>query len=159
MITKERFAPNPLTAIFASGTSSRLDDLAETSNADAEVSESPIVKGIGIVGVFSVPARSGIAVIVGGSLAGITVNRNESVSVAPSSSVTVRVIVADPVWSGAGVTVTVRLLPVPLMTMFASGTSVGFEEAPETTSALANDSASETLKSIAGVDERRCDDQ
>ena len=49
-------------------------------------------------------------------------------------------------------TVTVRSLPVPAITMLASGTSVVFDETPVTTNAFANVSASETVKSIAGVD-------
>ena len=92
-----------------------------------------------------------MGVIVGATLAGITVNKKESVAVAPSSSVTVSVIVVDPIWSAAGVIVTVRFSPLPLNTMFASGTSKSFDEAPETTSEVASDSGSETLKSIAGV--------
>ena len=83
-------------------------------------------------------------------MAGITVNRNVSVSVAPSPSVTVRVIVVDPVWFGAGVMVTVRSVPSPSIWMFASGTSTSFDEAPETTSADAKVSGSETVKLIGG---------
>src|SRR3989441_505548 len=46
-------------------------------------------------------------------------------------SLTVTVIVAVPLWFRAGVTVTVRLAPEPPKTMFAAGTKVGLEEAPD----------------------------
>src|SRR6266487_6194146 len=45
-------------------------------------------------------------------------------------SLTLTVIVALPVWPVAGVTVTVRVVPLPPNTMLFSGTSVGLDELP-----------------------------
>ena len=63
-------------------------------------------------------------VIAGKSLTLLTVSKNDSVAVAPDLSVTVSVIVDEPYPLLAGVIVTVRLAPVPLMAMFAFGISV-----------------------------------
>ena len=66
-------------------------------------------------------------------------------------SLTETVIVAVPTWPEAGVTVTVRLAPEPLMTMFAFGTSVVFEEEPVTVRLVTAVSASPTMKESAVV--------
>ena len=50
-------------------------------------------------------------------------------------SLTVSVMVAVPLWFAAGVTVTVRAAPLPPRTMFASGTSVWFDEVAVTVEA------------------------
>jgi len=65
--------------------------------------------------------------MVGGSLTGFTVTAKlMGTFVVPS--LTVSVITARPLWSGAGVNVTVRLAPVPVITIFAFGiTAVAFE--------------------------------
>ena len=62
------------------------------------------------------------SLIVGASFTAFTVNTNVSVELAVPS-LTVSVIVALPFWLLAGVTVTVRLAPLPPSTMFASGTN------------------------------------
>src|SRR6266508_421594 len=64
----------------------------------------------------------------------VSVNVSDVVSV-PSLTVTVIVVVPD--WLASGVTVTVRLVPLPPKTIFAFGTRVVFEEAPETVRAAA----------------------
>lgn len=68
---------------------------------------------------------------VGGVLPDVTVIVNALFAVVVPSF-TVTVIVVDPVWPGAGVTVTVRLAPLPPKTMLAVGTRVVFPLAPET---------------------------
>src|SRR6266566_4240848 len=89
--------------------------------------------------------------IVGAVFAGaLTVNTKLSLLVR-LPSLTVTVIVAVPVWFGAGVTVTVRFAPEPPKTMLATGTKVGLEEAPETTRLPTAVCASPTVKAIAAV--------
>ena len=66
-------------------------------------------------------------------------------------SLTVTVIVATPLWLAAGVTVTVRLAPLPPKTMFAFGTNVGLDELPLTVKLPAAVSTSLTAKPIASV--------
>jgi len=61
----------------------------------------------------------------------VTVSTNVSLAVPPSPSVTVTVMVAVPNWSAAGVTVTVRLAPLPPKTMFPLGTNIVFDEVPD----------------------------
>src|ERR1044071_5545316 len=67
--------------------------------------------------------------ISGGSFTGLTVSV-KLVLVLAVPSLTVNVIVAVPFWFAAGVTVTVRLDPLPPNTMFAVGIRVGLEEVP-----------------------------
>src|SRR5712691_1677865 len=88
-------------------------------------------------------------VIVGGSFTAVTVSTKFVLAVS-APSLTVAVIVAVPNWLAAGVTVTVRFAPAPPNTMFAFGTSVGFDEVPLTVK-LPGVSASPTVKVIAPV--------
>ena len=69
--------------------------------------------------------------IVGVSLTDVTVNTKVSLAVPPFASVRVTVIVVVPDWLAAGVTVTVRLAPLPPKVMFAFGTSVVLDEVPD----------------------------
>src|ERR1043166_2692943 len=87
--------------------------------------------------------------MVGGSLTGLTVSRKLVELVPPLASVTVKVIVVAPNWFCAGVSVTVRLLPLPPRTIFELGTRAGFEELPVTTRLPAGVSISPTVKAIA----------
>ena len=90
--------------------------------------------------------------IVGGVLGadGLTVTvKAELVLFVPSLTETV--ICALPVWFAAGVTLTVRLDPLPPNTMFALGTSVVEEEVPDTVKRAAAVSASATVNGIAAV--------
>src|SRR2546423_6880724 len=89
-------------------------------------------------------------VMVGGSLTAVTVTSNEVVAVS-DPSVTVSGIVVTPLPSGAGVTVTVRLAPVPLITTLASGTRAVFNEVPLTLSAPIGLSMSPMVKLNAPV--------
>src|SRR3954464_11830158 len=65
--------------------------------------------------------------MVGGSSTGLTVNTNVSLGV-DEPSVTVTVMVAEPLWFGAGVTAIVRLAPLPPNVIFAFGTRAVFDE-------------------------------
>ena len=61
-------------------------------------------------------------------------------------SLTVRVIVVMPCWPGAGVIVALRAAPVPENTMFALGTTTGFDELPDMASPVGALSLSPTVK-------------
>src|SRR5262245_66310375 len=67
--------------------------------------------------------------IVGASFTELTVSTNGSLA-ERAPSLTVTVIVAVPDWPAAGVTVTVRLAPLPPKRMLRKGTSVGLDDPP-----------------------------
>ena len=90
--------------------------------------------------------RFGKASSVGGSLTEVTTRLNEVLVVFPSASRTVRVRVVIPDAFGAGITVTSRLLPTPLKTIFVGGTRNGLEERPDMTRLEAGVSASVMVK-------------
>ena len=91
-----------------------------------------------------------IAVIVGGPTDALTVS-TKLVLVVNVPSVTLVVIVEVPVCPVAGVTVTVRLAPLPPITTFAVGTSVVLEELPLTARIVGDNSASPTVNASALV--------
>src|ERR1041385_6144979 len=68
-------------------------------------------------------------------------------------SLTVMVIGATPVWPGSGVRLTVRLLSLPLKTMFASGKRAVLEEEPDKVRMDAGLSASPMVNGILGTEE------
>jgi len=80
----------------------------------------------------------------------VTVSRNPLLVVFVPS-LTLTVIVADPVLPAAGVTVTVRLAPEPPNIIFAVGTSVVDDEVPETVRLAAAVSTSPIVNGIAAV--------
>src|SRR6185503_4440968 len=82
----------------------------------------------------------------------LTVNTNVSLAV-NAPSLTVTLIVAEPVCAAIGVTVTVLLAPLPPKTMFALGTRAGFEELPITVKLPTGVSVSPTVNGIAAVEE------
>src|SRR5213594_1427989 len=89
-------------------------------------------------------------VIVGGVFTVLTVSTN--VSLAPfTPSLTPTAIVAVPVCPAAGVTVTVRLDPLPPNTMLLIGTSVSLDEPPPNVRLSTGVSASPTVNGIAPV--------
>ena len=88
--------------------------------------------------------------MVGRSLTAVTVSRKLDVAVAVPS-LTVRVMVDVPFWFAAGVTVTVRVAPLPLKTRLALGTNVVFDELPVTVRLATAVSASPTVKASAPV--------
>ena len=121
------------------------DDARVTVRLVAAVSTSPIVKAMAPVDVPWVMVLSAMSEIVGASFTAFIVNLNVSVSVfAPSLTVTV--IVADPLWFAAGVTVTVRFAPLPPNTMFAFGTRVVLLEVPVRVRLSTGVSTSPTVK-------------
>jgi hypothetical protein len=83
--------------------------------------------------------------MVGGVGAGLTVSV-KLVEVHCDPPHTVRVIVAVPLWLAAGVTVTVRLVPLPPSTMLVLGTKVGFEGEPVTVKLVAEAPVWPTVK-------------
>ncbi len=84
-------------------------------------------------------------------LGGLTVNKKLVLAVR-EPSLTVRVIVALPVRPVAGVTVTVRLVPLPPRTMLAVGTRVGLEDPRETVKFVAEVWVSPTVNPNARVE-------
>ena len=91
-----------------------------------------------------------IAVIVGGPTDALTVSTKLEV-VVKMPSVALSVIVDVPVCPVAGVTVTVRLAPLPPITTFAVGTSVVLEELALTARIVGDNSASPTVNASALV--------
>ena len=86
-----------------------------------------------------------------GPVGALTVSKKVSV-VNRAPSKTSSVIVAVPLWAAAGVTVTVRAVPLPPKTMFASGTSAVFDERPSMMRLAAGDSPpSSTVTASAPV--------
>ena len=67
-------------------------------------------------------------------------------------SLTRKVMVAVPLWPGAGVTVAVRLVPLPPNTTLALGTRVGLEELAVSTRLFTAVSASLTVKASGPVE-------
>src|SRR5262249_40881940 len=122
-------------------------ELPESVRLPTGVSASPTVKLIGPAAVPDVVVWSVMFEIVGGVLAAPTVRRKPVLALR-EPSLTVTVTVAVPVWPAAGVSVTVRLAPLPPKAMFAPGSSVWFDELPETVRLPAGVSASPTVKAI-----------
>ena len=137
--------------MLLSGTSAGLEEVPLTTRLDASVSASPTVKLIGPLEVSWLIVLSGIFEIVGASFTGVTVNTNVSLLLR-APSLTVTLMVALPDWFAAGITVTVRLEPLPPKTILPFGTSPGFEDVPLTTRLEAGLSASPTVKLIGPVE-------
>ncbi len=123
------------------------DEARVTVRLAGAVSASPIVKAIGPVDVSSFVVRSAMSTIVGTSFTAVIVNTNVSVAVL-NPSLTVTVIVAVPVWFGAGVTDIVRLAPVPPNTMLPFGTRVMLFDVPVSVRLSNGVSVSPTVKPI-----------
>src|SRR5436190_16884487 len=116
--------------MFAFGTSNWFEENPDGVRLVAAVSTSPIVKEIGPVEASSFTERSVISLMVGRSFTGLTVRRKVLLVLA-TPSLTEMEMTAEPDWLVAGERATVRLAPVPTMTMLALGTSVGLKEAAE----------------------------
>ena len=145
-----RFGLTPPSVMFASGTNARLSEPAVTTRDASAVSGSPTVKAMAPVGTSSAVACGPMSLIVGGSSTPVTVSTNVSLTpVVPSDTVTV--IVALPLWFGAGVIVIVRFGLTPPSVMFASGTNARLSELAVTTSDPSAVSGSPTVKAIAPV--------
>src|SRR6266849_577455 len=102
-----RLGPLPPRAMPAVATRPVLEELALSARVVVAVSTSPIVKGIAVVGVFSLVVWSAMADIVGRSFTGVTVTVKLWLTVlfALWPSFTVTVIVALPFAFIAGVKV------------------------------------------------------
>src|SRR5262245_61024521 len=90
-------------------------------------------------------ASTSSAVAVAATASTVTTKASLAVS-APSLTVTVIVLV--PARLDVGVTMTVRLAPLPPKTMFPSGTRVGLDEDPDTTRLPTGVSGSPTMNPI-----------
>src|SRR6266511_3277723 len=145
-----RLAPLPPKTMLPLCTNVGLDELPLTVRLPAAVSTSPTVKLIAPVWVSSLIVWLARFEIVGASFTALTVSP-KLVFVLDCPSLTVSVIVAEPFWLVAGVTVTVRLAPLPPKTMLPLGASVGVDELPLTVKLPAAVSASPTVKLIAPV--------
>src|SRR3954466_3413281 len=88
--------------------------------------------------------------MVGAVFTPLTVNKNWELAVEPPS-LTVTVMVAVPVWPLAGVTVTVRLAPLPPKIILALGTSVVLDELPARVRLASGVSASLIVNGMAAV--------
>src|SRR5688572_2861574 len=88
---------------------------------------------------------------VGGWLPALTFTTKESLAISPEPSDTVRLTMAEPNWLSAGVTLTVRLAPLPPRAMLAVGTKVGLDEIAATARPLADVSTSPTVNGSKAV--------
>src|SRR6266403_1108611 len=126
-----RLAPLGLITTFALGTRAMSDEVPLTLRSPITLSMSPMVKLNAPVVPSSAMLWSAMLVMVGASLTAVTVTKNEVVVVA-DPSVTLSVMVVAPLALAAGVTVTVRLAPLGLITTFALGTRTVSDELPLT---------------------------
>ena len=147
-----RFAVLPPSTTFAVGTRVVFDELRVTVRLPAAVSASPMVKVIAPVLESSSIVRFVMSLMVGAVFTALTVRAKLEVAVR-APSLTVTVIVAEPLWPATGVTVTVRLAPLPPNATLAAGTKTVFEEAAETVRLVAAVSTSDTVNARALVDE------
>src|SRR4051812_37942818 len=149
-----RLDPLPPNTMLFKGTRDRLDEALPRVRLPAAVSASPMVKLRAELAVSSFTVWSVMLVIVGGVLAASTV-RIKLVLVVACPSPTLTVIVAVPLWLAAGVTVTVRLAPLPPNTIPVSGTRVGLDEPLLKVRLAAAVSTSPIVKPSAAVAESR----
>ena len=91
-----------------------------------------------------------MAVMVGGVLPGITVNTKLLVAVSVPS-LTVIVMVEEPLRPGAGVMTALRPAPLPPKTILATGTSAASDEVADKVNAFGEVSASPTVNAIGAV--------
>jgi len=148
-----RLAPLPPSTMFAFGINVVTVDDTESVKLDAEVSASPIVNGIAAVDWPDVTVWAPMEEMVGAVFVTPTdcTMRVKPLLAVFVPSLTVNVIWAEPLNPGAGVTVTVRLAPVPPRRIFPMGTNVVSEDAAVTIKLPADVSESETENAIAGV--------
>jgi hypothetical protein len=144
-----RFVPLPPNTKLVLRTRLVCEELAVMTKASAGVSRSETMNGIDPPAEFTgSPTEPPRSEIVGGVFVEFTVRTKDVDVVFPSVSRTVTVIVVVPVWFVAGVIVIIRLVPLPEITIFASGTSGVFDEFPETIRKSGGVSQSSTAKEI-----------
>ena len=105
-----------------------MEETPLTVKFPAGVSTSATVNGIELEVVFWLTIWLGMFEMVGASLVALTVTEKLVLVEPKLVSVTEMVMVEAPNRFVAGVTVTVRLAPLPPKTMFDTGTTVGLEE-------------------------------
>src|SRR5262245_65770048 len=145
-----RLMPLPPNARFVVGTSVGLDELPLTVRLAAAVSRSPMVKASGPAGAPTGVDWLAMLDTVGASLTAVTVSE-KLVAAVNWPSLTVSVMVAAPFWLAAGVTVRVRLAPLPPSARLVFGTSVALEEVAVTTRLVTAVSASPTVKASGAI--------
>ena len=150
VIVMVRVPPLPPKTTLATGMSIRFDEDAASVRLLAADCASLTEKLTGPTGTPAVVERSAMLAMLGGVL-GLTVTTKDCDELSPPASVTVMVIVPDPVWPLAGVTVAVRLAPLPPRMTFATGITAGLEEATLKLRLPAAVSASPTVNGIAAV--------
>ena len=143
-----RLEPLPPKVMFPTGASVGLEELAVSVRLAAGLSTSPIVKGRSAVDWFFVMVELAGAEITGASLTGLTVRRKARL-VESWPSLTVRVMIAAPLWFVAGAAMlSVRLLPLPLKVSAALGTRAGLPETAVTTRLPAGVTSSPMVKAM-----------
>lgn len=152
MIVKLRVDPDPPNTMLLLGTREVFDEVPDTIKSPASVSVSSTVNGIAPVAISSLVLLLVIFEIEGKSFTDITVRTNVSLAELLSPSVTVTVMVVEPIWFEAGVIVTVREEPEPPKEIFPFGTRVVFDEEPEIDKLALESSTSLTVKGISGVE-------
>jgi len=138
-------AARPLNTMLALGISAVLEELPLSVREASAVSTSAMVTLIGPRTVFVVVAWSAMALMDGGSFTAFTV-REKLLAEVREPSLTVSVMVLVPFWSAAGVSVTVRLAPLPPTTIPLLGISAVLDELPVTVKLAAAVSLSLTVK-------------
>jgi hypothetical protein len=136
--------------MLLNGTRARFEEFLLKVRLPGAVSPSPTVNPSALVAVSSLIVWSAIPLMVGGVFTAFTVNTKVSLALFVPS-LTLTVIVAVPIWSAAGVTVTVRLLPLPPKTMLLNGTSARFDESFPNVRLPTDVSASPIVKGSAAV--------
>src|SRR5438105_9939545 len=119
---KLRTNPLPLKTILAVGTSTGLEELAESTRLAGALSISETVKGSEST-LSSLMVWLPMAPMMGASLTAVTVSTKELLALNPSGSRTVSVTVALPDWLVAGSKRMVRLASVPIKIKLLSGNS------------------------------------
>src|SRR5436190_14593784 len=126
------------------------DELAVTCKLVGAVSTSLTLNAIAPLPVSSANVTSAIGLIVGRSFTARATKLNVVLAVNPPS-LTVSVILAEPLWFTAGRNATVRALAVPPRVIRLVGISVGLLEVAVTTRLAAGVSRSLTVNAIAAV--------
>src|SRR5882762_9682928 len=140
-MTRARLVPLPPRRMLVSGSRAGLEEVAVTTRLLAGVSTSFTMNAIVAETVSSGMVWPGMGEMVGGSFTGVTVRTKLVLTEPKLVSVTEIVMVALPDWLAMGVSVMVRLAPLPPKRMLLVGTNTGFEE------------AAARIKRVAGVTE------
>src|SRR5262245_48374601 len=135
-----RFDPFPPKTMLLTGNRFVFDEVAATVSRSASASASLTVNGIGAVDRASGVPWFGMSEITGVRL--VTLSQNELLRVRPPASITVNVMLTEPVALVAGEMASVRLLNEPPRNRFWAGTMFVFELAAERSKSAAEVSTS-----------------